>query len=74
MRIHSISWIAVTALCGASTLAQAAPPTVVPSPGYDARLQEQRAATHGAAATGTPVMPGNPPATAHRHTRKKHAN
>jgi hypothetical protein len=31
----------------ASTLAgpaMAAPPTVVPSPGYDARLQEQRAA------------------------------
>ena len=24
----------------------AAPPTVVPSPGYDARLQEQRAALH----------------------------
>jgi hypothetical protein len=32
----------------ASTLigpAMAAPPTVVPSPGYDARLQEQRAAS-----------------------------
>jgi hypothetical protein len=26
--------------------AMAAPPTVVPSPGYDARLQEQRAASH----------------------------
>ncbi len=26
--------------------ALAAPPTVVPSPGYDARLQEQRAASH----------------------------
>ena len=26
--------------------AAAAPPTVVPSPGYDARLQEQRAALH----------------------------
>ena len=27
------------------TPAGAAPPTVTPSPGYDARLQEQRAAT-----------------------------
>jgi hypothetical protein len=39
--------------CGAAVLigsllagsAMAAPPTVVPSPGYDARLQEQRAAS-----------------------------
>jgi hypothetical protein len=28
--------------------AMAAPPTVVPSPGYDARLQEQRAASQRA--------------------------
>jgi hypothetical protein len=28
----------------------AAPPTVVPSPGYDARLQEQRAASQAVAA------------------------
>jgi hypothetical protein len=32
----------------------AAPPTVVPSPGYDARLQEQRAASH-AGQSPTPV-------------------
>ncbi len=30
--------------------AMAAPPTVVPSPGYDARLQEQRAASQAVAA------------------------
>ena len=30
--------------------AMAAPPTVVPSPGYDARLQEQRAAAQAVAA------------------------
>lgn len=71
MRIRSALWIAIAALCGVSTLAQAAPPTVTPSPGYDARLQEQRAATHGAAGT---VTPGNPPATTHRHSKKKHAN
>jgi hypothetical protein len=35
-----------TALIGSALTgpAMAAPPTVVPSPGYDARLQEQRAA------------------------------
>jgi len=32
------------ALGGWASLANAAPPTVTPSPGYDARLQEQRAA------------------------------
>jgi len=37
---------AVAALGGWASLApaRAAPPTVTPSPGYDARLQEQRAA------------------------------
>jgi hypothetical protein len=32
------------------TTAQAVPPTATPSPGYDARLQEQRAASRAAAA------------------------
>ena len=32
------------------TPAQAVPPTATPSPGYDARLQEQRAASRAAAA------------------------
>jgi hypothetical protein len=43
----------------------AAPPTVVPSPGYDARLQEQRAALHRAEAQRRyqPV---------HRRTNKPH--
>jgi len=35
---------AAAALGWALTAASAAPPTVTPSPGYDARLQEQRAA------------------------------
>jgi hypothetical protein len=41
-----LAMIAVTAFGGwASPMpASAAPPTVTPSPGYDARLQEQRAA------------------------------
>jgi hypothetical protein len=36
--------VAIAALLVAGTIAHAAPPTVTPSPGYDARLQEQRAA------------------------------
>ena len=32
------------------TPAQAVPPTATPSPGYDARLQEQRAASRAAVA------------------------
>jgi hypothetical protein len=41
----SLSFVAVAALGGWIWLmpANAAPPTVTPSPGYDARLQEQRA-------------------------------
>lgn len=39
-------------LAGSASLtpAQAVPPTATPSPGYDARLQEQRAASRAAAA------------------------
>jgi hypothetical protein len=44
-RFHA-SWAiaAVVAFGGGAVPANAAPPTVTPSPGYDARLQEQRAA------------------------------
>jgi hypothetical protein len=43
--------------------AMAAPPTVVPSPGYDARLQEQRALNHA----------GQPPAAVYSPApRRKH--
>jgi hypothetical protein len=45
--------------------AMAAPPTVVPSPGYDARLQEQRAALQRADAQRA-YQP------AHRRTNKSH--
>jgi hypothetical protein len=42
----SVAIAAAVALCGWALVmpARAAPPTVTPSPGYDARLQEQRAA------------------------------
>ncbi len=47
---------------------EAAPPTVTPSPGYDARLQEQRAASRLAAPIGSPVRP----VYRHRHVRHAH--
>jgi hypothetical protein len=40
--------------------AHAAPPTVTPSPGYDARLQEQRAAAQAVQAPVAPVTPAAP--------------
>jgi hypothetical protein len=42
----------VAALAGSAfwTPARAVPPTATPSPGYDARLQEQRAASRAATA------------------------
>ncbi len=49
------------------TPASAAPPTVTPSPGYDARLQEQRAAQ----SYYEPVM-RHPRAVSRRHTKRSH--
>ena len=47
--------------------AHAAPPTVTPSPGYDARLQEQRAAA--AAPVYAPTAPVVRPVVRHRGKR-----
>jgi hypothetical protein len=45
-------------ICAAAARVEAAPPTVTPSPGYDARLQEQRAAsTMSAPVIVAPVRP-----------------
>jgi hypothetical protein len=57
--------LAVVALAGWISLvpAHAAPPTVTPSPGYDARLQEQRSA---ASTVRQPVAPVVTPAKPHR--------
>jgi hypothetical protein len=49
-RCRPILVLGVLLLAAALHPAAAAPPTVVPSPGYDARLQEQRAAMQAAAA------------------------
>lgn len=63
--------LTLTALCGASTLAHARPPTVVTSPGYDARLQESRKALGN---SQTATTPGTSPVTAPKHSKKKHTN
>jgi hypothetical protein len=55
---------AIATLVAAFAAAHAAPPTVTPSPGYDARLQESRAA----AAKATP--PETAPVTPRRHKKK----
>jgi hypothetical protein len=47
--------------------AHAAPPTVTPSPGYDARLQEQRA---GSQAVQQPVAPAIAPVQPRRGKKK----
>jgi hypothetical protein len=62
--------IAIAALCGASTLALARPPTVVTSPGYDRRLQESRKALSGAPTT---VAPSDASVVKPKH-KKKHTN
>ncbi len=58
--------MAALAVWGASTPAYAVPPTATPSPGYDARLQEQRAAQRMQAAPA--LMP-----TAKRRGKKVRA-
>jgi hypothetical protein len=61
--------VAIVAVGGVASLtpAGAAPPTVTPSPGYDARLQEQRAAT---AYDGPGVRVARP--GYRRHVRRSH--
>jgi hypothetical protein len=62
---------ALIALCGASTFVQARPPTVMNSPGYDARLKESRSALGGSSTT---AMPLKPPVATPKRVKKKHTN
>ena len=60
----------LVALVLAGAIAHAAPPTVVPSPGYDARLQEQHKAMSSASTSSGVAQPVRPPSRHHtRHTR-----
>ena len=63
--------LVVAALYGASTLALARPPTVMNSPGYDARLQESRKALGN---SQTVTTPSDAPATKPKRSKKKPAN
>jgi hypothetical protein len=45
----------------------AAPPTVTPSPGYDARLQESRKAMSTTLTADPPSVPVNPPVQRRHH-------
>jgi hypothetical protein len=52
MKRTGLAPLAIAILAGWASLtpAHAVPPTATPSPGYDARLQEQRAASRAAVA------------------------
>ena len=59
--------VLAAALTGGACIpaALAAPPTVVPSPGYDARLQEQRAASQRAESPKPAYVPRRKPRPHH---------
>ena len=61
----------LVALCAGSTFAYARPPTVMNSPGYDARLQESRKALGN---SQTATTPANVPAAVPKRSKKKHPN
>jgi hypothetical protein len=69
-RFYATCAIAVVAALGgwvSIAPVHAAPPTVTPSPGYDARLQEQRAAQ----TTSEPMVPAPRPVS-RRHVKRVH--
>ena len=73
--MNRLCTVSVLALVLSGTVAHAAPPTVVPSPGYDARLQEQhRALSSTSRSTSNVTQPTNPQATppVRHHTRRTH--
>jgi hypothetical protein len=63
--------LALAALCGASTLAYARPPTVMNSPGYDRRLQESRKELGGSTTT---TAPASAPVATPKRSKKKQPN
>ena len=72
MKEKGLAPLALSAIAGWLSLgsAHAAPPTVIPSPGYDARLQEQRNAARAAATPTAPIAKPAPP----RRGKKVHAH
>ena len=61
----------LAALVLSGSIAHAAPPTVVPSPGYDARLQEQhKALSSSSTSASTVTQPVRP--TPRHHAKRTH--
>jgi hypothetical protein len=62
MKRTGLAPLAISAVAGWLSLApaHAVPPTVTPSPGYDARLQEQRNAARAATTPAVPTKPASP--------------
>ena len=60
-RLWTASALVFLALWGTVAPALAVPPTVTPSPGYDARLQESRRGTATMTLTPTPRPPNAKP-------------
>jgi hypothetical protein len=58
-------------VAGAPAPVLAAPPTVVPSPGYDARLQDSRKAATAASPAVVDPAPSSAPTAPRHHTKKK---
>lgn len=63
--------LTLTAFCAASSFAEARPPTVMNSPGYDARLQESRKALGN---SQTATTPSDAQVTKSKRSKKKHPN
>ena len=63
----AVAVLAFVTAGGSLSQVRAAPPTVTPSPGYDARLQEQRKAAESA----EPVAPAPVPMV-RRHPKRAH--
>ena len=72
--MRPIATVLIALACGATlSQADAAPPTVTPSPGYDARLKEERAARSARpqdeSLPQAPVRPQSRRIHHHRHER-----
>jgi hypothetical protein len=69
----SVAIASVAALVGFAMVApaSAAPPTVTPTPGYDARLREQRAAQTSSAPAYEPLVRDRKPLPRH-HAKRVH--
>jgi hypothetical protein len=66
-RLCTASAVVVLVIFGALAPARAVPPTVTPSPGYDARLQESRKAAEG---SSSPAVQPAAPSPRHHGKRK----